>query len=158
MSVMQPLRDEHQALLPEVERMRQVADQVGEMGPGELSDQVAGAHRFLTAHLIPHADAEDAALYPVVARLMGAPRATATMSRDHAEVARLTGELGGLLDRGITGADAKALRRLLYGLYALISVHFAKEEEIYVPLLEEALTADGAQRMLREMGHAAHHA
>ena len=73
-------------------------------------------------------------------------------------MARLTGELGGLLDHGITGADAKALRRLLYGLYALISVHFAKEEEIYVPLLEEALTADGAQQMLREMGHAAHHA
>lgn len=155
MSVMQPLRDEHRELLPQVERLREVADTVGEVSDGQLAEGVAGAHRFLTGHLIPHAEAEDAALYPVVERVMGAAGATATMSRDHVEVGRLTGELGRLLERGMSDRDAKQVRRLLYGLYALVSVHFAKEEEIYVPLLEQALAPDEADRMLRDMGHAA---
>lgn len=37
-------------------------------------------------------DWEEDALYPVVARLMGAPAATATMTRDHVEVERLSAE------------------------------------------------------------------
>ena len=48
---------------------------------------------FSAHHLIPHAQAEDQALYPVVARVMGVPEATATMRRDHVEVGRLTEEL-----------------------------------------------------------------
>jgi hypothetical protein len=28
------------------------------------------------------------------------------------------------------------LRRILYGLYAIIKLHLAKEEEIYLPILE----------------------
>ncbi len=37
-------------------------------------------------------DREEDALYPVVARLMGAPAATATIARDHVEVGLLTDE------------------------------------------------------------------
>ncbi len=36
--------------------------------------------------------------------------------------------------------DLARLQELLYGLYALISVHFAKEEELYLPLLGQAGT------------------
>lgn len=158
MTSMQPLKDEHLQLLPHIERLREVADAVGELSADQVADGVAEAHRFLSDHLIPHAVAEDAALYPVVGRIMGATMATATMTRDHVEVGRLTDELGRLRDRGVTDADAATVRRLLYGLYALVSVHFAKEEEIYVPLLEEALSPEEAHRMLDEMGHAAHSA
>lgn len=48
------------------------------------------------------------------------------------------------------------MRRLLYGLEALVTVHFAKEEEIYVPVLEAAMTAEQAEAMFAAMGHAAH--
>jgi hypothetical protein len=33
-------------------------------------------------------------------------------------------------------ADAPRLQELLYGLYALITAHFRKEEELYLPLVE----------------------
>jgi iron-sulfur cluster repair protein YtfE (RIC family) len=33
-------------------------------------------------------------------------------------------------------ADVARLQELLYGLHALITVHFEKEEEIYLPLLD----------------------
>jgi hemerythrin-like domain-containing protein len=155
----QPLRDEHQELLPHIEHLRQLADAVGETPPAALVQNVAAVHDFLAHHLIPHAHAEDRALYPVVARLLGAPEATATMSRDHVEVGSLTAELAELRGRlaggAADGGTAKALRRVLYGLYALVKVHFAKEEEIYLPLLDARLSAAEAQAMFAQMEAAA---
>ena len=44
---------------------------------------------------------------------------------------------------------------MLYGLYTLVKVHFAKEEEIYLPLLDARLTPDEANRMFEAMEEAA---
>ncbi len=92
-SVTRPLRQEHQELWPHVEELREVADLTGVTSPEELRSRLGAVRDFLAGHLLPHAHAEEAALYPVVARLMGSTSATATMARDHIEVARLVGEL-----------------------------------------------------------------
>ena len=47
---------------------------------------------------------------------------------------------------------------MLYGLYALVKVHFAKEEEVYLPILDQRLTPEAAQEMFEAMEHAAHEA
>jgi hypothetical protein len=91
---------------------------------------------------------------------MGASAATATMSRDHVEVDHLTHELGRLRDRlarssAMPNELARELRRVLYGLYALVKVHFAKEEEVYLPLLEARLTAPEATKLFNRMEAAA---
>lgn len=156
--VTQPLREEHKELLPHIDALLHVADLVGEAAPDDLHKGVDEAYDFLTHHLIPHAEAEERALYPVVGRAMGAPEATRTMSRDHVEVGRLTDELGVLRSRlaaGGNGEQLKALRRVLYGLHALVKVHFAKEEEVYLPILDERLSADDARRMFEAMESAA---
>jgi iron-sulfur cluster repair protein YtfE (RIC family) len=156
------LREEHRELLPHLEHLRIVADAVGDLNDAALLVQVADASEFLTRHLIPHARAEDAALYPVVGRLMGSPAATATMSRDHVAVVGLADDLRAasqvLARDGATDAVAHELRRTLYGLYALLKTHFAKEEEIYLPLLDERLTLDEAAEMFAKMEQAAHRA
>ena len=158
----QPLRDEHSELLPHVESLRATADSVGEASLDELRRAVDAAYDFLSGHLIPHAQAEERALYPVVGRVLGAREATATMVRDHVEVGRLTEELAALrarlADRALDDAQAKALRRVLYGLYALLKVHFAKEEEVYLPILDERLHAEEARQMFEAMEAAAHEA
>ena len=85
------------------------------------------------------------------------------MSRGHLEIAhlarlfsRLAGELGagdgmprpaasqaaaeaveGQASEPIAGEDLRDLRRLLYGLHAVLRLHFAQEEETYLPLLEK---------------------
>ncbi|HEY6957522.1 MAG TPA: hemerythrin domain-containing protein [Candidatus Limnocylindria bacterium] len=153
-----PIREEHRALLPHIERLRTTADEVGHVPGDVLRKKLDDAHEFLTRHLIPHAKAEDEVMYPEVARLMGAPRATATMSRDHLEVGRLTDELAAL--RGFAEAEpdaqrANELRRVLYGLYALVRTHFAKEEEIYLPILDERLTLAEAEDLFKEMERSA---
>lgn len=77
------------------------------------------------------------------------------MSRDHLEVIRLTEELEELRLRlfytPLSESDEKALRRVLYGLYAIIKVHLAKEEEIYLPILEARLLPEEAHRMFEAM-------
>jgi hemerythrin-like domain-containing protein len=156
--VTQPLRDEHGELVPHIDALRSLADAVGDVPLEEIRRGLDDVYSFLTRHLIPHAEAEEAALYPVVARSMGAPEATATMSRDHMAVRDLVEELAAVRDeieeRGLHASSQRALRRLLYGLYTLIGVHFAKEEEVYLPLLDDRLSADDASAMFQEMDEA----
>jgi hemerythrin-like domain-containing protein len=158
MSTMQPLRDEHRELFPHIEEIRVVADRVGVVRPGALRAQIAEVSSFLREHLIPHAKAEDAVLYPEVERAMAAPRAMAAMRRDHVEVAALTAELGeieGRITEAVSHADETDARRVLNGLYAPVKLHFAEGEEIYVPVLEDALDADDAREMFDRMEAAA---
>jgi hemerythrin-like domain-containing protein len=126
---------------------------------GELLDRITDVLAFLRQHLIPHARAEEAVLYPEVEHAMAAPGATATMSRDHIEVAALTAELGDIAARlekvGVSSTGSVDARRVLYGLYALVKLHFAEEEEIFVPILEEALDGEAAQEMFERMEAAA---
>jgi iron-sulfur cluster repair protein YtfE (RIC family) len=154
----EPIRAEHRELLPHLEQLRAVGDAVGRVPGHELRIMVDEAYAFLTEHLVPHAHAEDAVLYPEVARHLGAPRATATMSRDHVEVGRLIADLATLRAGGIGQVDAHRdaeLRRVCYGLYALVKTHFAKEEEIYLPLLDERLTTAEFAEVYARMERAA---
>jgi len=159
-SITQPLRDEHQELYPHVEMLRLAGDAVYESLTSLAHARIEEAYNFLTRDLLPHVQAEEKVLYPMVQKAMGAELATATMSRDHVEVARLTEELGTLRvhksQLSITFDQAMALRRVLYGLYALVKLHFTKEEQIYLPLLDAKLSADEARTMFANMEAAAH--
>ncbi len=158
MSTMQPLRDEHRQLLPRIERIRAVADGIGTSTTESLREQISEVSTFLQEHLIPHAKAEEAVLYPEVERVMAAPRATASMSRDHVEVAALAAELDeieGRIGRATRPADERDARRVLYSLYAIVKLHFTEEEEIFVPILEETLDADEAREMFDRLDAAA---
>lgn len=158
-AITQPLRDEHKELYPHIENLKVAGMTVhGVLTPASV-EKINAAYSFLTKHLLPHAHAEEAALYPAVQKVMGSPLATVTMSRDHVEIAELTREFGELLgtlaESEIGAGKANELKRLLYGLYALVKVHFAKEEEVYLPLLDANLTAEEAQEMFSSMESAA---
>jgi hemerythrin-like domain-containing protein len=166
MTLTHPLRDEHAELLPHIDALRRAGDAVGQADPIELRALVDTSYEFLVHHLIPHAHAEEQAQYPAVGRAIGAAEATATMSRDHVEVRALTDELGSYRDRLPADAApdeelANGLRRVLYGLHHLVKVHFAKEEEVYLPILDVRLDPTEAEAeaeaMFAAMGHAVHH-
>jgi len=150
----QPLRDEHKELIPHIDRIRELADSIPEAPLEQIRDGVKEVYEFLAYHLIPHAQAEDVALYPAVQKALGSPGATRTMSRDHVEVGRYIEELAEL-QQGLSPENFKELQRVLYGLYALVKVHFAKEEEVYLPILEERLSPDEAAEMFEAIESAA---
>lgn len=158
-TVTQPLRDEHQELLPQVEVLRTAGDAISTTLTPQAREQIDQAYQFLTHHLLPHARAEEKALYPVVQQVLGAQAGTATMSRDHVEVDRLTRELATLSSQvqggTLSPAQVNGLQRVLYGLYTLVKVHFAKEEEVYLPLLDANLSVEEAMQMFAAMEQAA---
>ena len=158
----QPLRDEHAELVPHIAALATAGDAVGRVEVAELRAMVDASYEFLAHELIPHAHAEETALYPVVQRAVGAPEMTATMARDHVEVGSLTAELGSLRDKlkvasALDDDLANGLRRVLYGLHHLVKVHFAKEEEVYLPILEARLSESEAKQMFADMHAASHH-
>jgi iron-sulfur cluster repair protein YtfE (RIC family) len=161
-SLTQPLHDEHRELLLHVEEIRRLADTIGEAPIHDFWRDADGVYDFLTRQLGPHAIAEDQALYPVVGKVMGTRQATATMSREHLAIACLISEFSAiradLSGQSLTRAQMKVLRRVLYGLYTLLKVHFLKEEEVYLPLLDVVLTPDEAHNLFEVVETAARHA
>jgi iron-sulfur cluster repair protein YtfE (RIC family) len=158
MGVTDPLRSEHAQLLPRLESLTEAARALEDSG-NEVPAALDTVLVFLHDSLIPHAQAEDAVLYPMVEQVMKAPGATATMSRDHVEVVTLTADLQRLRDSLHAAPEAdqrRDLQRLLYGLYAIIRLHFAKEEELYLPVLDAGLGAAEAAEMFRAMHESAH--
>jgi heavy metal translocating P-type ATPase len=125
------LRAEHDAVLPLIEQIRSVADALS-----RRDDDLTPVRTLLDrleGELLPHERADEEQLIPLVDRALGGTDATAAMRRTHAEiehqVARLRRLLAGL-DSETTGPeDVVELRRLLYGLYAVLRLHNAQEEE-----------------------------
>lgn len=155
----QPLRDEHQELLPRIAMLKTVADSIGSARGMTIQRELREACQFLTWHLLPHAQAEERVLYPAVGKLLGAPEATASMSYDHTAIRQRTQELehmqARLEETGIDQEQERELRCLLYGLFTLLTVHVAKEEELFLPLLDARLTSKEASHLFEEMEKAA---
>jgi len=128
------IRDDHAHLREHVEHMRIAARELPDMSPQERQDVIARIVDFLRGTLLPHADEEERSLYLDVARRLGHPEATAPMTHDHVAIRVRTLELAATDE-----TDVDRLQELLYGLYALISVHFWKEEQLYLPLIERAV-------------------
>lgn len=139
------LAAEHAEYGTELDELLQLAGNCRDLQPPELLDEVDRTLTFLTSHLLPHASAEERVLYPAVAAALGAPDATATMLRDHVEIRRLIEGLRRHRDEigtAVLPAARHELERILYALHAVLSLHIAKEDELYLPLL--AATLDGA--------------
>lgn len=131
---------EHRALRPELDQLRVTADALDPADPLGALEHVEAAHRFLADELWPHERAEDRALYPAVARALGGSDPTGAMSRGHIEIGHQIHRLGRLIDEvppeGPDAEDLAEMRRLLYGLHAILRLHFAQEDEGYLSLAE----------------------
>lgn len=152
----QALRDAHRHMSAEIGIIRRAADQVSDRPGPEVGEGVEAILSFLTDTLAPHAQAEEDVLYPAVARALGAVNATATMVQDHHRLRAMTAELEDLHPRltgdvELTPDEVTSLRRILYGLHALVTVHLMKEEEVYLPILDECLSPEQGARLAEEM-------
>ncbi|MFE3636581.1 heavy metal translocating P-type ATPase [Streptomyces sp. NPDC059168] len=130
---------EHDDLQDVLESVRDAADRLSEdPGPGALA-AVEETHRLLTERLLPHEYAEEHQLYPALAPTLGGPEATATMSRAHTEIERLSRRIATHLqlahaDGALAPGQLDDLRSCLYGLNTVLRLHFTQEEENYFSL------------------------
>jgi heavy metal translocating P-type ATPase len=133
---------EHDRLADAFPLLRRAAGQLV-AGPGpEALAALHRAHTYLVEQLLPHERAEETELYPALAEPLGSAEATATMSRTHAEIQRLADRLATHLELADAAGrldpdQVEDVLATLYGLYAVLRLHFVQEEENYFALASE---------------------
>jgi iron-sulfur cluster repair protein YtfE (RIC family) len=152
----EPFRREHAELHGHIEHIGQAAREISRLDAGEREALVARIVDFLAGTLVPHAKAEEEVLYPEWAKLVGFEDAAAPMIHDHEAIVERIERL-----ERADANDVETLQELLYGLYALVSVHFGKEEDIQLPAFDAAppeVTEAVLERMEKLTGHVHQHA
>lgn len=156
------LRSEHARLRRDAAHLPRVAADLADWTAPDTPDQLQHVRGFLIGHLLPHAASEEAVLYPLLDKVMGAEQATATMVADHAEIHERSDAVDALVVAVGQGppspAEAEALREHLYGLWAVVRLHFDKEEEILFPLLDDRLSPADVRTLERKLADFAGHA
>jgi hemerythrin superfamily protein len=132
---------EHKEFVPWLQRIRTTADRLETFTSAQAREELEQVRWFLQVRLLQHEEEEEAAVYPVVAKLLGGEDPMSTMERAHMEIEHLSRVFGHLLTdlppEGPGIEDLVDLRRVLYGLHAILRLHFAQEEEAYSWLADE---------------------
>jgi heavy metal translocating P-type ATPase len=132
------LRVEHERLIPQLDRLRQVADALDMQSPSEGLRSLHEIEGFLVEEILPHEANDERVIYPQMDEILPGEDPLATMSRGHREIFHLVEvfqrQVADLPAKGIEPADITDLRRTLYGLHAILRLHFDQEEELYASL------------------------
>ena len=132
---------EHAAMERETAQLRNLADELGRLPTAAARTRLQEVRRFLHDELLPHELEEEQHLYPAVAPYIGGPESVAVARREHAEVAHLCRVLTGMIDtmdaEGPDNDDLIGLRRILYSLSAVLSLHRSGEEERLIAVVGE---------------------
>lgn len=156
--VAEVIREEHGHLFPHLSHLGQLAAESASLSEPELRGRLAKIVGFLRDSLLPHAQEEEVSVYPAVEKVMRATGgATRTMSIDHRFVGQMVNQLDGIASGALSEREREEARRLLYGLQALLEVHFTKEDEAYVPLLSRLSPAERRELYERLAGGNHHH-
>ncbi len=135
------LRDEHRELYPRIEHVRAVADALGDLAPAEAARELRALADDLHATLLPHERSDEQELYPELVDGLPGDDPLAAMSRTHQEIFSLARVFDSLVAHlapdGPAPGTVPDLRRVLYGLHAVLRLHFAQEEELFHALSED---------------------
>jgi iron-sulfur cluster repair protein YtfE (RIC family) len=144
---------EHQVLSSWLGDVFDLAEDALDAPPRALAGRGRLAVDFLDGELLPRLAAEESSLYPALADRLGTA-AIRPMVRDHEEVRRLARDIRRAVESvssPLLPSARHELVWLLHSLHAVLSLHLAKEEEQYLPLLRrhrdvdltDGLAADG---------------
>jgi hypothetical protein len=134
------LQKQHEQVLPTIEHIAAVADEL--RGQPDDVTPVRALLDELETTLLPHERADDHDLVPLIAKRLGSPESVAALHGAHAEIEQQVIRLRRLLSRiestHYGNADLVELRRLLYGLYAVLRLHNTQEDEGVSALISQS--------------------
>ena len=137
----EPLRAGHERLTPLLDRIDAAARAVSGPEPERVRPELDALAELLRTRLLPHEREDEETLYPRLADALRGDDPLAAMSRTHREIFHLARLYSRLLEDLPPGPlpdfELGQLRRLLYGLGAILRLHFAQEEEIFQALAPE---------------------
>lgn len=125
----------HRALRPKVGELAALAVHLDELPAAEARSQLERVQQMLERELLPHEDDEQRAAYPLIEKVLVGENPTGPLIQTHSEIRRLSRLFGRLVKQlpapGPEREDLRDLRRVLYGLHAILTLHFAQEDELY---------------------------
>jgi heavy metal translocating P-type ATPase len=131
----QGLASTHRALRPDVAELAALAARLEALPPAEARAQLEQTREMLEKELLPHEREEQQTAYPLLARLLKDENPTGPLIQTHHEIQRLTRLFGRMVAQlpteGPRAEDVRDLRRVLYGLHAILVLHFAQEDDLY---------------------------
>jgi heavy metal translocating P-type ATPase len=125
----------HRTLRPQVAELAALAARLDTLSPCDARTQLESARDMLDNQLLPHEREEQRSAYPVLGQMLQHEDPTGPLIQTHHEIHRLARLYSRLVAQlppeGPRPEDLRDLRRALYGLHAILSLHFAQEEELY---------------------------
>jgi uncharacterized protein (DUF2249 family) len=151
--VSEAIHNHHQEIIANLGR------HVAAIAEGKGTPDPRGLVEFLKGDLTPHAEGEEAAMYPAVDPLVKQyGKATDTMAIDHeyikGYIEKIATTVAKIEAEGTTPALEADLKKYAYKIEALLEAHLDKEERVYVPLFERYLPEAEQQRILDAMHEA----
>jgi iron-sulfur cluster repair protein YtfE (RIC family) len=134
------IEHEHRELVRGINRVHEVACEVGRRASPELSVHVLDVLRWFDTTLEPHMAWEEAMLYPEIDDRAGTPWATRATRFDHEQIREMAARLRAgqhALAHPAGTEPAVDLRCRLFGLEALVRAHVEREERFLIPILSE---------------------
>lgn len=132
------LRERHRELRPRIDSIASLATRLDTLTPEQARTSLEEMRAFIENDLLPHEFEEERAAYPAVVAILPGEDPTLPLVRTHREIARLSRLFSRLVARVSEGArladELRDLRRVLYGLHAILTLHFAQEDELYALL------------------------
>ena len=129
------LESEHRRLRPHVNELAALAARLDTLPASEARHQLEGLRDLLEQKVLPHEVEEQRSAFPVIAGMLKDEDPTGPLIQTHQEIHRLIRLFGRLVanlpPEGPRPEELRDLRRALYGLNAILSLHLAQEEELY---------------------------
>ncbi len=152
----EPIREDHQLLARHLEDLDRLAERLKDAPGSDAVAQVVEVSHWLVTEVVPHSQMEEMALYPLVDYMVARHgRATDTMRREHVHIRRLIyqfQQVAQALKGDPQGKEYQSLadqaRVLAHQLRALLTLHWEKEEEDYLELLDRSTTPVEVQNLL----------
>ncbi|MCB7129078.1 MAG: hemerythrin domain-containing protein [Candidatus Brocadiales bacterium] len=140
----EPIRDHHKMLHKQIDTLFENVEKLQKFSAqerGKLDDLM----NFLKNDLLPHAEGEERHLYKKVGELMKNPLFTKTMELDHQHIKQYISELETEINNVYKDSADATVRRVQTAatkLRGIIEPHFQKEDDVYLPILDEKLSAE----------------
>lgn len=142
------LHAEHAKLEAALGQLRATADGLQGLPGARALDMLRAVQALVQDRLLRHELEDGAGLYPRIEKALGGDDPIGALHRSHREItimaarlARMVDDLGAAPPEGeLDAATTHAFQRLLYGLEAILRLHFAQEDELYQSLAEAGPT------------------
>jgi heavy metal translocating P-type ATPase len=125
----------HRGLKPYIGELSSIAARLDTLSRTDARARLEQLYASLEQELLPHERDEQEHVYPLLSKMLGEEDPTGPLIQTHQEIRRLTRLFGRLVQQlsadGTEPYDFRDIRRVLYGLHAILSLHFAQEDDLY---------------------------